>query len=620
MLSWTVNKARDTYAIAQWGDGYFDVNAEGHVTVRCGDGELDMLTLTGRLVDVGLGMPVLVRFVDILTDRVERLCTGFDDAISAAGYAGHFHPLYPIKVNQQRSVVETLLTERRVGLEAGSKPELVVAMALSRAGGQVVCNGYKDREYMRLALSGQRLGLQTCIVLEKPGDLDLVLEEARQMDLQPQLGVRLRLSSLGEGNWQNTGGERSKFGLSAQQVLSVVEQLRALDMLDCLTLLHFHMGSQISNVRDIQRGVHEGARVYAELRELGAPITRLDVGGGLAVDYEGSRSRSFCSMNYDPNEYARAIVNGIAEVCSVAGHPQPDILTEAGRAMTAHHAVLITDVIDTERMPEHVPDAPADDDPELLKRLWAEYQAADQRSPRELVHEAEYHLTEAQGMYVHGTLNMEQRGRVDTLHYALCRRALERLQPDRRSDRELMDSLRLKLADKYFCNFSIFQSIPDVWAIDQVFPIVPLQRLDEEPDRRAVLKDLTCDSDGRIDRYAEAGSVEETLPVHSVGRDERYLLGVFLVGAYQETLGDIHNLFGDTHSVDVHVDAGGIRLDNVTRGEPAECLLASVGYSNNDLIEAYRQRIASSGLSDAEGAALFELLRQGLSGYTYLER
>jgi len=606
--------------MAQWGDGYFDVNAEGHVVVRCGDGELDLMTLITRLDGVGLGMPVLVRFVDILLDRVDRLCSAFDEAITDAAYTGSFHPLYPIKVNQQRSVVETLLTPRRVGLEAGSKPELVVAMALSHPGGRIVCNGYKDADYMRLALSGQRLGLETCIILEKPGDLELAVEEARKMELQPRLGLRLRLSSLGAGNWQNTGGERSKFGLSAQQVLSVVEQLRALDMLGCLTLLHFHMGSQISNVRDIQRGVHEGARFYAELRKLDAPITQLDVGGGLAVDYEGTGSRSFCSMNYDLGEYARAIVNGIAEICNVAGQPQPDILTEAGRAMTAHHAVLITNVIDTERMPEDTPEAPAQDDPELLKRLWAEYQAADRRSARELVHEAEYYLAEARGMYVHGTLNMEQRARVDTLYYALCRHALERLQPERRSDRELMDTLRLKLADKYFCNFSIFQSIPDVWAIDQVFPIVPLHRLDETPDRRAVIKDLTCDSDGRIDRYVEAGGLEETLPVHSIQEGERYLLGVFLVGAYQETLGDIHNLFGDTHSVDVRVDAGGIRIDNVTRGEPAENLLASVGYPNNELIEAYRQRIAASGLSDAEGVALFELLRSGLASYTYLER
>jgi arginine decarboxylase len=380
------------------------------------------------------------------------------------------------------------------------------------------------------------------------------------------------------------------------------------------------MGSQVSNVRDIQRGVHEGARFYSELRELGAPITQLDVGGGLAVDYEGTRSRSFCSMNYDPREYARVIVNGIAEICNVAGQPRPDILTEAGRAMTAHHAVLITDVIDTECMPTHVPGAPSPDDPEILKRLWAEYEVADRRSARELVHEAEYYLTEAQGMYVHGTLNIKQRAQVDVLYYALCRRALERLRPERRSDRELLDSLRLKLADKYFCNFSIFQSIPDVWAIDQVFPIVPLNRLNETPDRRAVIKDLTCDSDGRIDRYVEAGGLEETLPVHSIGQDERYLVGIFLVGAYQETLGDIHNLFGDTHSVDVHVDAGGIRMDNLTRGEPAETVLASVGYPSNELIEAYRQRIVASGLSDAEGAALFELLRSGLASYTYLER
>src|SRR5690606_20118955 len=477
--------------------------------------------------------PVLVRFVDILHDRVDTLCTAFSKAMQADGYEGKYTAVYPIKVNQQRRVVQEIVRHGngRVGLEAGSKPELMAVLAMAPVGGTVICNGYKDREYIRLALRGIQLGLKVYIVIEKSSEVDDIIAEAAALGVEPLLGLRVRLASIGAGKWQNTGGEKAKFGLTASQALAVIDRLKGAGLDGSLKLLHFHLGSQISHIRDIQRGMREAARYYAELRRLGMPVEIVDVGGGLGVDYEGTRSRSYCSMNYSVEEYATTVVHTLWEICREHELPHPNIISESGRALTAHHAVLITNVIDVDRVPEaDRAQPPADDDPLILHDLWRNLQQVASRSPVESYHDAYYWLTEAQTMYTHGILTLEQRAAAEVLYQATCRRVFARLDPRQRAHRELLDELNEKLADKLFCNFSIFQSMPDIWAIDQIFPVLPLTRLDEEPTSRNVLQDLTCDSDGTIDGYVDREGVETTLPLPPYRDGEEYLLGVFMVG------------------------------------------------------------------------------------------
>ena len=437
--------------------------------------------------------------------------------------------------------------------------------------------------------------------------------------------MRVRLSSIGTGKWQNTGGDKSKFGLRAPEVLRLVERLRAEGWLDRLQLLHFHMGSQIANVRDIQKGLREGARYYAELRRLGAGLTVVDVGGGLGVDYEGARTRSSCSLNYSIEEYAHHVVHTLCELCNEIGLPHPHIITEAGRAMTAHHAMLITDVIDAEQAPgaaAHAPPQP--DDPVVIQDLWQGLQdlssGAASRSVVEAYHDAEHWISEAQVMFTHGMLTLDQRARAEMLYFAICRQVRAMLSAGARSQREILDELNEKLADKYFCNFSVFQSMPDVWAIDQIFPIVPLHRLDECPIRRAVIQDLTCDSDGRIDYYVEGSGIETSLPLHPVARRAPYLLGIFLLGAYQEILGDMHNLFGDSNAVNVVLAPdGGYHLEEPQHGDTVDSVLRYVHFNAEDLLASFRARIQAASLSDAQRETCLDELSAGLQGYTYLE-
>ncbi|AOV15941.1 arginine decarboxylase [Acidihalobacter aeolianus] len=624
MTDWSIDAARRLYNTAVWSGGYFDVAADGHVHVRGrGNESVDLAALADTLRAQGLRLPMLVRFNHILRERVDTLCGAFDEARERHAYPGRYTAVYPIKVNQQRSVVDEILNHggERVGLEAGSKPELMAVLARARPGGLIVCNGYKDREYMRLALLGRRLGHRPYIVIEKPSELDLVLEAAQDLGVRPLLGLRVRLSSVGSGNWQNTGGEKGKFGLSAAQALRLIERLRAAGLLDCLELLHFHMGSQLANIRDIQRGVREAARYYAELRRLGAPLCIADVGGGLGVDYEGTRSRNYCSMNYSVQEYAANIVRTLHEVCRDEGMPPPDIVTEAGRAMTAHHAVLITEVIDVESAGEPVlGEPPGEDEPVILQDLWRLAETAGSRPASEIYHDAAYWLSEAHGMYTHGVLDLAQRARAEELYVIICRRLSAGLDGQSKVERDMLGELRERLADKVFCNFSVFQSIPDVWAIDQIFPIMPLHRLDERPTRRGVLQDLTCDSDGHVERYVVGADLESSLPLHPWRRGERYLLGIFLVGAYQEILGDLHNLFGDTDAINVDLDpAGGYRLAPVEPGDAVAELLGYVHFDPQELLAAYRSKVAAAGLDDAEAARILDELETGLGGYTYLE-
>jgi arginine decarboxylase len=626
MTDWNIEQARAAYNIPYWGGGYYDVNERGGLSVyprRNPAQGIDMLSLIDQAHEAGLRLPLLLRFNGILHDRVDGLITAFDEEMTREDYQGGYTAVYPIKVNQQRSVVEQILHrgDDKIGLEAGSKPELMAVLGMLPQGGMVVCNGYKDREYIRLALIGKALGHRVCIVVEKLSELQLVLEESRALGITPLLGLRVRLASLGSGKWQNSGGEKSKFGLSASQVLHAVEWLRQHALLDTLKMLHFHLGSQVANIRDIQRGAREVARFYAELCALGVPLSIIDVGGGLAIDYDGTHSRSDCSMNYSINEYAHNIVHTLKEVCREQQLAHPDIISESGRALTAHHAVLVTNVMDIERAPvQQAVLPPIDSEPRILHDLWQGYDGLSQRSALEVYHDAVHWIGEAQAMYVHGVLSLQQRARAEELYYAICQKVLGLLQPELRAHREAIDELHEKLADKLFCNFSLFQSMPDVWGIDQIFPIVPLQRLNERPLRRALLQDLTCDSDGCIDRYVDNQGIESSLQVHELREGEPYLLGFFLVGAYQEILGDMHNLFGDTDSVNVVQDSDGrCQLAGPEYGDTVDDLLRYVHVEPESLMAAYRDKIASSGLAEVTQQAYLDTLAQGLKGYTYFE-
>lgn len=617
---WTIADAMSTYSVAGWGEGYFSANPAGHVQVDVGGQQADLKLLVEELIDNGIRLPMLLRFNNILRDRVKQQRQAFADAIAALDYQGAYTPVYPIKVNQQHTVVEQLLQgDDHLGLEAGSKPELMAVLGIAPKGATIVCNGYKDREYIRVALIAQKLGHRVFIVLEQPSELDLVFAEAASLEVQPNLGVRVRLATLGKGYWQNTGGEKAKFGHSATQLLATVERLKADGQLTCLKLLHFHLGSQVANLNDIRNGLREAARFYADLHALGANIEVADVGGGLGVDYEGNRSRSSCSMNYSLDDYAHAVVEALHNVAQRNGLPEPEIITESGRALTAHHAVLVTEVIEVERNEAARELTPlADDADDLLKDMQQALLEFDVRPVLELYYDASQWLGEARSLYNSAHFTLAERAHAEQLYFALIAKVQTRLDPAVRSHRDIVDELNEKLADKYFCNFSVFQSLPDVWALDQVFPIMPLHRLHEAPTQRASLQDLTCDSDGCIGRYVEGDAVESTLPLHDWQPGQDYWLGMFMVGAYQEILGDIHNLFGDTHSVSVELTADGYRITDRRVGDRVDELLEYVQFSPDQLRMAYAAKLRV--LDDkALRSRLLAELEAGLTGYTYLE-
>ncbi len=632
MQNWNIKKSQRLYNVDNWGAGYFDINARGHLQVyptQESQRGIDIYEVVQAALAEGHRLPLLLRFSDILRHRVHRLTQAFSCAMQSEVYTGGYTAVYPIKVNQQHSVVSELLAGTdSIGLEAGSKSELMAVLGSSaQAGHVIVCNGYKDREYIRLALTGQKLGHRIYLVIEKLSELEQVLEQAAALELKPRLGLRVRLASIGEGNWQNTGGEKSKFGLSAAQVLTLLARLRETGKLDYLQMLHFHLGSQLANIRDIQRGMQECARYYAELHRLGAAIDCVDVGGGLGVDYEGSHSRRACSMNYSLDSYARHIVHTLKEICEQQDLPHPQIMTESGRAMTAHHALLVTNVINTEQVPAKNPDALPDINADMptvlheLEQLHVLLTDGDVSSYAaiEVWHDVRYWLGEAQTLYTHGMLDLGQRAAAEALYFACCRKIRDYLSPLQRSHREVLDTLNEKLADKYFCNFSLFQSIPDVWGIGQIFPIMPLHRLQEKPVRRGVIEDITCDSDGRINDYVEAEGIETSLPLHEWKAGESYLLGIFLVGAYQEILGDMHNLFGDTDSLHVRLSEDSYRLDQPCRGDQVDDLLRYVHFDPDDLLQNYRVKIAAADLTAQEKQDCLQILLSGMSGYSYLQ-
>jgi arginine decarboxylase len=622
--AWDIQSARETYAIEHWGDGYFDINDDGHVVANprrdAGLGQVDLCEVAAKIRHEGLSLPILLRFTDILRNRVQLLHGAFDKAIEEMAYTGAYTPVYPIKVNQERGVIEAIQDsgQATVGLEAGSKPELLAILALAKHG-PIICNGYKDRDYIRLALIGVKLGLNVFIVIEKPAELDVVISEAKNLGVAPQLGVRIRLSSISAGKWQNSGGEKSKFGLHASEVLRLIDGLENVGGLHWLKLIHFHMGSQVGNINDVKTALREAGRYYVELRKLGAPISHFDVGGGLGVDYEGTHSASDCSINYSIDEYAHGIVRAFSEICAEYDLPHPDLISESGRAMSAHHAVLITNIINVESVAEDIP-APTRSEAKPLQDLCALLRRVSSEPPLALYLDAQFDLSEARALYVRGKLSLHELAEAERLNAALIHIVRRRLDIRLRAHREVLDELNERLADKVFCNFSVFQSIPDAWAIEQIFPVMPLQRLDEEPLRRAILQDLTCDSDGQINAYLDQQSIETTLPLHSVAAGEGYLLGIFLVGAYQEILGDMHNLFGDTNSINIELDGkGGYRLTQPKRGDGVDDLLRYVHIEPEELERAYRKKLLDADLAPEQRRQFESELIAGLSAYTYLE-
>jgi arginine decarboxylase len=604
--TWSIEQSKQLYAIQQWGNGYFSINDQGHVSVKpqadCTT-EIDLFEIAQALRDRGLNFPVLVRFTDILRDRIQQLQQGFDQARATHAYSGHYTPVYPIKVNQQGNVVESIVAAEHIGLEAGSKPELLAILGLAKRGGTIVCNGYKDRFYIRIALMGQLMGLSVFIVIEKPSELEMIIEEAAKLQVTPLIGLRVRLSTISAGKWQNSGGEKSKFGLHASEVLQLTARLQELGMLNCLQLMHFHMGSQIANIHDIKLALKEAGQFYLQLHKLGANITNVDAGGGLGVDYDGSGSRRECSINYSVNEYAENIVRAFAEVAEQHGLPQPNIITESGRAITAHHAVLITNVTEVES----------------LQGAAAPVEIAGQNIA-EAYHNAQFNMAEARAQFVQGDLSLTELAEAEKYYVSLCKQIQHELDLDNHHHREILQELDEKLADKVFCNFSLFQSMPDIWGIDQIFPIMPIHQLEQQPNRRAVLQDLTCDSDGRIDQYVDHQNIANTMPLHTIVEDQEYLIGFFMVGAYQEILGDMHNLFGDTHSINIELDDQGYRFGDFMEGEDVSELLDYVHINTQALKNAYRQKLDDSGLTATQKQAFEQELLAGLNAYTYLEK
>ncbi len=622
--NWNYEHSRALYNVEHWGGGYFDINADGDMVAYPLPTKqaINLRELAQSFTTHGLSLPVLVRFSNILHHRVQVLCDAFDGAMKKHEYSGTYKAVYPIKVNQQHHVVQEILRGSRVGLEAGSKSELMAVLALAPAnGGTVICNGYKDSEYIRLAMIGQQLGLKPCIVIEKLSELDLVIQESHNLGVRPRLGVRVRLAAVGKGKWEDSGGEKAKFGLSAAQLLEAVKRVNEAGFQDCLQLIHFHLGSQIGNIRDIQKAVHEVARYYAELRSLGANINTLDVGGGLGIDYDGTRSRHNFSINYTVDEYANTIITEICKVCEAHQLPQPNLITESGRAMTAHHAVLIMSVTDVELAPGMTPPRPLEEDaPEILQNLWQCFKGNEQRSILEIYHDACHWMGEAHADFAMGNLSLAQRAHAEEIYFAICVRTRTLLPAAARTHREVLDELNAKLANKFFCNFSLFQSVPDAWGIKQLFPIMPLQRLNEYPDHRAKIQDLTCDSDGQFRTYVDGEGVETSLPVHLPKQGEDYLLGIFLVGAYQEILGDMHNLFGDTFSVNVHLtEDGGYELVEPVEGDTVQKLLQYVNIDTDFLRNTYRKRLQAAAITVEQRQAYSRELDAGLMGYTYLE-
>jgi arginine decarboxylase len=629
--SWSVQDSIDTYHIPEWGAGYFRVSPAGtvEVTPHGPDGpHLDLEHLVDQLRGRGLGLPLLLRFPDIIASRIRALTGAFDRAIAEESYRGKYHCVYPIKVNQHRRVVEAVLEHGAslgLGLEAGSKPEVLAALALAdRPTSLLILNGYKDAEFVETALLARKLGRDAIIVVDRYRELETVLRVADELGIPPRLGVRARLDAQVQGKWMRSSGLGSKFGLHPEELVAVVRRLEEHELLDSLVLLHFHVGSQITGITGLKDAAQEGARIFVELARLGAPLKYLDVGGGLGVDYDGSQSTNDSSMNYDLQEYANNVVFHVREMCDEKDVPHPDIISESGRAIVAHHSVLVLDLPDMDPgLPRTVPESIDEEEHRVLHALYETWKRVDADNFVECWHDANHLREEAIVLFSLGGLDLVGRARADQLYRACCSRILDFLPTlDPSEVPEELAELERRFCDIYFGNFSVFQSAPDHWAVDQLFPIMPIHRLLERPTRRAIIADLTCDSDGVIDRFI--GNPERSvLPLHRLN-GKPYYLGIFLLGAYQEILGDLHNLFGDTTAVHVHVDAEGKPVfADVVENDTVTDVLQYVGYDRKDLLARMRRAVEVAlqhGRIGLEESALFlRDYERGLSGTTYLE-
>jgi len=631
MRRWTIRDSADTYGISHWGADFVHINEAGNL-VLAPDGpegaSVDLKVLVDDLQRRGISLPILLRFTDLLHARVRTLATAFEKAFETYGFTGRYRGVYPVKVNQQRDVVEDLVTLGRkwhLGLEAGSKPELMIVMALlDDPEARIICNGYKDVEYIETALMARQLGRNVTIVVEKGSEIDLIIKVSRRMGVKPSIGLRAKLTSRGAGRWEGSSGDRAKFGLTVGQMVEAVDVLRAAEMLDCLELLHFHIGSQVSAIRSFKDALREASRLYVELHKLGAPMGVLDCGGGLGIDYDGSHTNFASSVNYTVQDYAEDVVAAIQGACDEAEIAHPDIVTESGRALVAHHAVLIVNVLgvtETAHREEEVVEL-MEDDPAILHELAETAQRTNRKTYQTVWHDAVEARDEVLTMFNLGLIDLPARARAERLFWNACTK-VERVVRQLSYVPDEMEPLRRTLADTYFCNFSVFQSAPDSWAVDQLFPIVPIHRLDERPTRQGILADITCDSDGKVDKFIDLHDVKDTLELHDLD-GKPYYLGFFLMGAYQEILGDLHNLFGDTNAVHVTLTGQNIyKVEHVVEGDTVTEVLEYVQYSRRSLVKSLRQAaelaVSEKRLTLEESASIIQAYLQGLEGYTYLE-
>lgn len=630
MRKWRIEDSEELYNIKGWGASYFGINDKGHAVVTpLKDGvEVDLRELVDELALRDVTVPMLVRFPDILDNRIEKISHCFKRASEEYNYKAQNFIIYPIKVNQMRPVVEEVVSHGKkynLGLEAGSKPELHAVIATNMdSDSLIICNGYKDESYIELALLAQKMGKRIFLVVEKMNELRLIAKIAKKLDMRPNIGIRIKLASSGSGKWEQSGGDASKFGLTSSELLEALDFLREKKMEDCLKLIHFHIGSQVTKIRHIQTALVESSQFYVQLHRLGFNIEFVDIGGGLGVDYDGTRSGSNeGSVNYSIQEYVNDAISTLVDISDKNGIPHPNIITESGRALSAYHSVLIFDVLETAHLPEWDDDIDIKpEDHELVRELYTIWDKLNQNTMLEAFHDAEQIRDESLNLFSHGLVDLQTRAQIECLYWSVMREVNHIAQNLKHTPDELRGLPKL-LADKYFCNFSLFQSLPDSWSIDQIFPIMPLQRLDEKPDKEATLQDITCDSDGKIASFITTRSVSNYLPVHSLKQKEHYYIGVFLVGAYQEILGDMHNLFGDTNAVHISVDEKGYSIDQVIDGETVAEVLDYVQFNPKKLVRTLETWVSKSvkegKITVDEGKEFLSNYRSGLYGYTYLE-
>ena len=630
MRKWRIEDSAELYNVPGWGLDYFSINDKGHVQVTPTPGcaPVDIREVLDELQLRDIAAPVLLRFPDILDSRIKKISNCFRHAAEEYGYKGTNHIVYPIKVNQMRQVVEEIVShgsKYNVGLEAGSKPALHAVLAVNtHASSMIICNGYKDQEYVELALLAQKMGRKVFLVVEKLNELKLIAGVARQLNVSPNLGIRIKLSSAGSGKWEESGGDVSKFGLNSSELLEALDFLRKNDLVDCLKLIHFHIGSQITKIRRIKNALREATQFYVQLSQMGFRLDFVDIGGGLGVDYDGTRSSmGENSMNYSIQEYANDSVSQLVDVCEKNNLPHPNIVTESGRSLTAHHSVLIINVLETTHLPIWNDNETIDEnDHELTKEL---YDIWDKINPTRLFedwHDAIQIREEALERFSLGLLNLTTRAKVEKLFWSVARDVAQMTRSLKHPPEELQKVNKM-LPEKYFCNFSLFQSLPDAWAIDQLFPIMPVQRLDEKPTHACTIQDITCDSDGKINHFVSPQGISPSLPVHALKAEDPYYIGVFLVGAYQEILGDLHNLFGDTNAVHITVDKNGYDIDQVVDGETVADVLEYVQYSPKKMVRNLETWVTASmkrgQITAAEGRQFLNTYKSGLYGLTYLE-